>query len=162
LGIINNSKHGMTGTPTWNSWYSMVCRCSYPSQTVYKYYGGRGIKVCDRWLGRDGFSNFLADMGERPDGMTLDRRERDGDYTPDNCRWRNHKQQMRNQRRTTYAPCGTSLQDLAEQAGIPIGCVRQRMDRLGWSLELALSVPKKHNGSIPMPNRPKSRHNPMR
>ena len=62
-------------------------RCRRPKDRFYKPYGGRGIKVCDRWQGPNGFSDFLADMGERPDGLTLDRKDNDGNYEAGNCRW---------------------------------------------------------------------------
>jgi hypothetical protein len=81
------------------SWKSMVQRCTQPSMPGYKNYGGRGIKVTDCWLGPEGFRNFLADMGERPDGMTLDRIDVDGNYEPGNCRWADAKTQASNKRR---------------------------------------------------------------
>jgi hypothetical protein len=78
-------RHGYSGTPTYNVWCNMVARCTRPQDSSWKWYGARGIDVCDRW--REDFVNFLADMGEKPDGMTLDRwPDNDGDYEPDNCR----------------------------------------------------------------------------
>lgn len=72
----------------------MKTRCGNPNSVSYPYYGGRGISICDRWLGEDGFSTFLADMGPRPEGTTLDRIDTDGNYEPDNCRWATSKQQL--------------------------------------------------------------------
>ncbi len=83
--VKSQAKHGMYGTPTYNSWQSMIQRCINPKTTGYAKYGGRGIKVCDRW--RYSFSNFYADMGERPEGKTIHRIELDGDYEPGNCKW---------------------------------------------------------------------------
>lgn len=80
-------------SPTYKSWQSMKYRCSKRSG-----YADRGITICERWLGKDGFLNFLADMGERPPGMSLDRIDNDGNYEPSNCRWASPSQQQRNKR----------------------------------------------------------------
>lgn len=86
-----------TGSRTYNTWVNMRRRCNNPSATQWKYYGGRGVKVCDRW---SLFANFLADMGERPEGKTIDRYPNpSGNYEPGNCRWATVIQQ-RNNRRT--------------------------------------------------------------
>lgn len=82
---------------TYSSWRSMLKRCYDPRSNGYERWGGRGIAVCDSW--RESFANFLADMGERPEGMTLDRIDNDRNYEPDNCRWATWSEQRRNQRR---------------------------------------------------------------
>ncbi|MFI7073581.1 hypothetical protein [Micromonospora sediminicola] len=95
----SNREHGHrrpTPSPTYRSWQAMRDRCYRPSTNGYASFGGRGIEVCDRW--RDNFGAFLHDMGERPEGMTLDRINVDGNYTPDNCRWATPSQQIANRR----------------------------------------------------------------
>jgi hypothetical protein len=102
--IESHKKHGLTNTPEYMSWQHMKDRCLNPESDNYPGYGGRGIGVCDRWQGEDGFENFLADLGPRPEGTTLDRwpNNKDGHYEPGNCRWGTGGEQMRNTRRTHW------------------------------------------------------------
>lgn len=98
--IHGHNRKGKT-TRTYRTWSNMVTRCTNPKGTDYKYYGGRGITVCERWL--NSFENFLADMGEAPRGLTLDRIDPNGNYEPKNCRWTTWVEQRRNQRPRTGA-----------------------------------------------------------
>lgn len=117
MGKAYKTKH-----PMYSTWAGMVARCCYKSAGNYKNYGGRGIKVCDRWLGKDGFWNFVADMGDKPQGYTLDRIDPNGNYEKDNCRWADRYTQQGNRRKNSNTNCaGISQQSsgfyLAEVGG---------------------------------------------
>jgi hypothetical protein len=112
-------KHGMSRSGTYNSWSSAKARCLNPDHDSFSDYGGRGITMCARWV--DSFENFLADMGERPAGMTLERREVDGPYSPENCEWANRLEQTRNRRNTIrveYQGVIKTLGEWCEELGL--------------------------------------------
>ena len=126
---------------TYQAWYSMIQRTTNPRTKQFEDYGGRGITVCDEW--RD-FAVFLADMGERPAGLLLDRIDNDRGYSKDNCRWTTRAEQQTNQRRTRWLTIDGAtkpLATLAREAGLYPTLVRNRIVNGGWSPERALRTP---------------------
>lgn len=89
--------HGLSRTPEYRSWYSMKERCFNTKHPCYHLYGGRGITICERWMS---ITNFYADMGDRPEGTSLDRIDSDKNYEPENCRWATREEQAINTRRS--------------------------------------------------------------
>lgn len=134
--------------PTYGSFLSMKKRCYEKNNRNYKYYGGRGITVCDRWKL---YKNFLADMGERPIGKTLDRINVDKGYFKDNCRWATPKEQADNRRpykcSITYNGVTKSIEDWAKDAGLNMWTFKDRIKRYGWSIERALNTPTMPKGN---------------
>ena len=135
--------HGMYKTSTYNSWLGMKGRCCNPKNDRFEQYGGRGIKICDRWL--HSFENFLEDMGEKPaPNYSLDRIDVNGDYCPENCRWADSKTQMNNMTtnvRRTYNGVTHTLKEWSEIYGIKYSLLRERIAR-GWDIEKALFYKK--------------------
>jgi hypothetical protein len=139
---------GLSRHPLWGTWNQMHSRCSNPKSVEFHNYGARGIKVCDRW---QDFRTFAADMGERPNGYTLDRIDNDGPYSPDNCRWATLSQQMRNSRQAHYLEHDGKRMTVIEWAtllNIRHESIRTRL-RLGWSVERALTEPVRHHYHAP-------------
>jgi hypothetical protein len=128
-------------SPTYKSWMSMRGRCYRPEAHGYRHYGGKGISVCERW--RNSFANFLADLGPRPNGCTIDRIDNTGNYTPSNCRWSTKSQQSRNRscaRRVIYRGKERLLADLADESGHTRARIYSRLKK-GWSVERAIDTP---------------------
>lgn len=144
-------KHGQSGTSIHNVWMSMHERCKNPNSTVYDRYGGRGIKVCDEWREFTPFFYWAKSNGYR-EGMTIDRINNDGNYSPDNCRWVDMKAQCRN-RSNTYYVCFRGemipLISLCDKYNISYQTARQRIKKLHWNVEDAVTIPAggKYNGS---------------
>lgn len=130
--------HGMSDTPLYMVWVNMNRRCRDSNATDYEFYGGRGIKVCERWRS---FENFYADMGELPKGKTIDRINNDSDYTPENCKWSTHKQQARNRRSNlvlTHNGKTMCATDWAEKVGMKPCTLYTRLHS-GWPVDRALT-----------------------
>jgi hypothetical protein len=127
---------------TQTTWINMTKRCQYTDDKSYHRYGGRGIKVCDRWAV---YENFYNDMGKRPHGMTLDRINPNGDYCPENCRWATMKEQARNKPNNkilTVSGESKTQAEWAEIKGMLSITIAARL-RAGWSHEEAVLTPVK-------------------
>ncbi len=122
-------KHGMDGTPTYRTWIMMRSRCSNAKDFNYERYGGRGIRVCDRW---SDFQTFLKDMGTKPHGMSIDRIDVNGNYEPSNCRWATAKTQANNRRNNIRVKIGDKIfgvEQFAEIIGLTQSGARKRVRR---------------------------------
>ncbi|MBE9110316.1 hypothetical protein IQ273_12925 [Nodosilinea sp. LEGE 07298] len=133
--------HGMYTSPEYNSWEKMKSRCLNPNNEFYPHYGGRGITVCDRWL--NSFENFYEDMGPRPKGTSIDRKENDGNYEPGNCRWATKKVQANNTSRNVfleYKNISKTVTQWSGETGISAAVIKHRMKQ-GWPAEKILNTP---------------------
>jgi len=140
--IEGSTKHGHTSgaftSQTYNCWVCMIYRCSDLSN---KHYGGRGIMVCRRWRK---FENFLKDMGECPEGHSIDRIDNDGNYEPGNCKWATRQEQARNKRNNhliTHDGRTQCLTDWAEELNINVYTLSFRLNEANWPTEEALTTP---------------------
>lgn len=139
----SHSTHGMTNTPEFRAWTEMLRRCSDQNRNTWHLYGGRGIRVCKRWV--TSFEAFYVDMGERPSAKhSLDRIKVNGNYTPENCRWATKVEQQNNMRRNKRVNfCGRIM--TLHEAMILSGCqlsknkVRGRLN-CGWDIKKALGL----------------------
>jgi hypothetical protein len=147
-------KHGMSGTPVYKVWQAMRDRCDNRVNREYRNYGGRGIAVCERW---QDFSNFLSDMGSRPKGFDIERKNNDGPYSPENCRWASRQLNLNNRRcnnRVEFRGQTKTVAEWAAETGMHEETLRRRILN-GWPAERALTEPV--HRSNPSPYRFRSR-----
>lgn len=140
-GTTDNYFNGRIKHPLYDTWKGMKARCYNKNSRGYEFYGGKGITVCDRWL--DDFLNFAKDMGDRPDSMTLDRIDSNGNYTPKNCRWADSRTQIQNRSSTKLTlddvieirklcDMGQSNIKIAEQFNVAKNHISQIRHRKRW------------------------------
>lgn len=139
------TKHNMSRTRLYHIWNSMKQRCSNPNAISYKYYGQKGVKVCDEWANEfQAFHDWAMSNGYS-DNLTIDRKDNDGDYCPENCRWSTNKVQQNNRnaynRLYTYQGETLNITQWAEKIGVPRNMIYKRLYR-GWSIEKTLTTIK--------------------
>lgn len=135
------TKHGHFHDPVYKVWYQMVARCTKPQWSTYRFYGARGITVCDDWL--HDFTRFKADMGPRQDGYEIDRIDVNGPYAPWNCRWATRLEQMNNIRPTVKIVVNgesMTLRDASRRFGVKPFTIAGRLKR-GWDHTSAATTP---------------------
>lgn len=124
-------------------WLSMKDRCENPKATPYKYYGAKGVKVCDEWSEYENFKSWSLENGYKQ-GLSIDRIDVNGNYCPDNCRWVTRKEQMNNTTRNRIICFNGKTQTLmqwSEETGIKYATLYNRLGWMGWSVEKALTTP---------------------
>ncbi len=137
-----HTKHGKRNTRTYSIWRAMITRCHNPNTAAFRAYGAKGIQVCTRWRK---FENFLADMGECPQGLTIDRINGKCGYEPGNCRWATYQEQSDNSRTPNFLTLNGKTMNIRQWAmhiGINESTLRERLSK--WPQEEALSTPKTH------------------
>lgn len=146
--LTHGEGRASTRTKEYRAWCNILTRCSNPRIGCYKHYGGRGIRVCERWA--MSYENFLADMGRAPSPKhSIDRIDHDGNYEPGNCKWSTQKEQVRNTRSNvnlTYSGLTLTLAEWAEKVGMRYMTLYSRINAYGWPIERALTKPlrRKH------------------
>ncbi len=140
--------HGKRSNPMYSVWKAMIRRCSNSDDPSYKNYGGRGIQVCESWKNVE---TFFADMGTRPEGMTLERVDVDAGYSPENCVWASRSQQGRNRRNNRIVNVfgvRKIMSDWAREMNISVGVLRYRIES-GWTIsaDLSMESPFRRNAS---------------
>lgn len=150
-----NFKHGQSKTPTWRIWSGMIQRCSSAATGKNReWYFGRGIRVCERWMD---YLNFLADMGDRPDGMQIDRKNNNEGYSQENCRWATPLENGRNTRHNTILTFDGESYPISvwsERKGWPRHVICNRL-QYGWPVDRILTEPvHKSNRSTANPSHP--------
>ena len=138
---------GVDKHPLYCTWAQMRQRCNCSANKDFHRYGGRGITVDSRW---DDFLQFVADMGERPDGATLDRIKNSKGYSPENCRWATNAEQQNNKRanvRITYNGITCTMAEWDRRQGFRSGTLGDRITKHGWSIERALTTPVRRRSS---------------
>ncbi len=142
----SNYRHGMVYSKEYEAWSSMVKRCTNPKSERYPRYGGRGITVCEKWRS---FIGFFEDMGKMPTPRhQIDRRDNDGNYNKENCKWSTPEEQRLNRsdsRLLTFNGQTHPAFIWAKIVGIPSNVIRPRIDKSGWSVEKALTTPIQRN-----------------
>lgn len=143
VSTATQTSHGMSDSTEYRIWQMMVARCTNPNMEAYANYGGRGIKVCWRWI--DSFENFFMDMGPRPSlEHTLDREENDGNYEPGNCRWATPLEQANNRRSNVFYEFNGVKKTIAEwsrEYNVDQKRLRNRLVNLGWDFDRAIKTP---------------------
>ena len=136
-------KHGKSNTKIYKVWSSLKNRCKSKTCKSYKNYGGRGIKVCNRW---EKFENFYADMGDNPGNLTIERINNDKGYSPGNCKWATREEQSNNKRDVKLLSFNGELKSLcqwAKKIKMPWTTLYFRVNKWKWPLEKALTIPIK-------------------
>jgi hypothetical protein len=148
MAIGQSQRFNMKNTehPVYHIWNSMRQRCNNPNSAPYRNYGGRGITICERW---DSFNNFVEDMGSRPDGALLERKDNNGPYNKENCRWATRSEQNRNKRDNhlvTHNGETKCLAEWVERSGLNRRTLTKRLAH-GWDFATAISTPSRNHAS---------------